>query len=335
MSVLVVIPCLNEAAHLPRLLDALLDDPKPDLIVVADGGSSDGSRQIVSDFAAKSDRVRLLDNPERIQSAGVNRAVAEFGDGYEWLVRVDAHSFYPDHYVSLLLDAARKQNARSVVVPMVTRAQGCFQKSVAAMQNNVFGTGAAAHRHAQSEGKFVEHGHHALMAIDSFKRVGGYCEAMHCNEDAELDFRLGKADVAIWLEPAATIGYLPRSSPGALWRQYLRYGQGRARNVRRHGGALRLRQILPLFVPLAFVMALLAPVSLLLALPALAYVVAMLLVGVFVGLKAGSLCTMMSGIPAIIMHTAWGTGFLQELATHPRGVPSRFGFDIENGNAAH
>lgn len=334
MSALVVIPCLNEAAHLPRLLEALLDDPRADMIVVADGGSSDGSRTIVSDIAAKNERVALVDNPHRIQSAGVNRAVAEFGDNFEWLVRIDAHSFYPDHYVSLLLDAAEKSKARSVVVPMVTRAQGCFQKAVATAQNSVIGTGAAAHRHPTPEGKFVEHGHHALMAIDAFKRVGGYCEAMHCNEDAELDFRLGKADVAIWLEPAATIGYLPRSTPYALWRQYLRYGQGRARNVRRHGGSMRLRQILPLFVPLMLLCALLAPVSLVLAVPAALYVAAILILGGLVGLASGSACGLACGVPAIIMHAAWGTGFLQELVTHPRGVPSRFGFKTDNGTAA-
>ncbi len=236
MSALVVIPCLNEAAHLPRLLEALLADPSADKIVVADGGSSDGSRTIVSELAAIHDRIALLDNPDRIQSAGVNRAVARYGKHYHWLVRIDAHSFYPEQYVSTLLDAAEKHKARSVVVPMVTRAQGCFQNAVATAQNSVIGTGAAAHRHMHTEGMFVEHGHHALMEIDAFTRVGGYCEAMHCNEDAELDFRLGKANVSIWLEPAATIGYLPRSSPSALWRQYLRYGQGRARNVRRHGG---------------------------------------------------------------------------------------------------
>ena len=334
MSALIVIPCLNEAEHLPRLLEALLADPMADLIVVADGGSSDGSRAIVSDMAQDNARIALLDNPGRIQSAGVNRAVAEYGDRFDWLVRIDAHSFYPENYVSTLLSAAQKHDAKSVVVPMVTRAQGCFQNAVAAAQNNVIGTGAAAHRHTHAEGKFVEHGHHALMDISEFKRVGGYCEAMHCNEDAELDFRLSQADVSIWLEPAATIGYLPRSTPIALWRQYLRYGQGRARNVRRHRGKMRLRQILPLVVPFAILAILLAPVSPILAAPGLIYLNAMMVLGILVGMASGTACGLLSGIPAIIMHAAWGTGFLQELITHPRGVPSRFGFQAENGSAA-
>lgn len=334
MSALVVIPCLNEAAHLPRLLETLLQDPNADLIVVADGGSSDASRKIVSDLAKTTDRIALLDNPDRIQSAGVNRAVAKFGDRFDWLVRIDAHSFYPEQYVSKLLNAAEKHRASSVVVPMITRSQGCFQHAVAAAQNNVIGTGAAAHRHIQTEGRFVEHGHHALMDINAFKSVGGYCEAMHCNEDAELDFRLGQANVAIWLEPAATIGYLPRSTPLALWRQYLRYGQGRARNVRRHRGRMRLRQTLPLMVPFLLLGILLAPINSILAVPGLLYIAAMLVLGALVGMTSRSACGLLSGVPAIIMHTAWGLGFFQELITHPRGVPSRFGFKTDRGSAA-
>lgn len=40
----VIIPTLNEAAHLPRLLDALACEDVPAEIIVVDGGSSDGTR---------------------------------------------------------------------------------------------------------------------------------------------------------------------------------------------------------------------------------------------------------------------------------------------------
>ena len=44
MSLLAVIPCLNEEEHLPQLLAQMLADPAIDLLVVADGGSTDRSR---------------------------------------------------------------------------------------------------------------------------------------------------------------------------------------------------------------------------------------------------------------------------------------------------
>lgn len=285
MSVLAVIPCLNEAAHLAPLLRQMLADACIDRIVVADGGSSDGSREIVMDFA-KRDRVILLDNPARIQSAGINRAVQAYGANHRWLLRVDAHCLYPDGYATILLSASKRPDVSAVVVPMLTSGRRGFQRAVATAQNSVLGTGGSPHRH-QGAGRFVDHGHHALMSIDLFRSVGGYCEAMPCNEDAEFDFRQMQAGGRIWLEPSAAITYLPRSSLGALWVQYRRYGQGRARNLRRHRMRPRLRQLLPLAVPLTLALLPFAFLHPIFALPAVTWIAVCLIVGLLIGLREG------------------------------------------------
>jgi len=152
MSVLIVIPCLNEEMHLPRLLAQLLDDNPDASIVVADGGSTDGSRRIVAELAARCPRLSLMANPARLQSAGVNRAARHFAaasDGKpppRWMVRIDAHCDYPAGYVAGLVHAAEAQGATSVVVPMHTRGISCFQRGVAAAQNSRLGNGGSPHR---------------------------------------------------------------------------------------------------------------------------------------------------------------------------------------------
>ncbi|WP_334656941.1 glycosyltransferase family 2 protein [Sphingomonas panaciterrae] len=324
MTLIVVIPVLNEAAHLPRLLEQFVADPVVDRIVVADGGSTDGSREIVTAWAAHDTRIVLLANPDRIQSAGINRAVAIHGGAHRWLLRVDAHCRYPDGYARRLLAAAETKNATSVVVPLVTTGSGCFQRAAAAAQNSAIGTGGSAHRHL-GQGRFVDHGHHALMNLALFRQVGGYCAAMHCNEDAELDHRLVAAGGRIWLEPGAAVGYFPRSTPKGLWRQYRRYGEGRARNIARHRMRLKPRQAIPLLVPIALALLPLAFLSPLLALPALFWATAVGGAGIAVGLRTGGGCALFSGIAAMIMHAAWGFGYIKERLTHPGGVPARHG----------
>lgn len=324
MSVLAVIPCLNEAAHLPGLLDQLMRDATIDRIVVADGGSTDGSQAIVDGAAARDSRVMLLDNPQKVQSAGVNRAVAVHGAGHRWLLRVDAHCGYPDGYVARLLAAAAETGAQAVAVPLVTTGDGCFQRAAAAAQNSAIGTGGSAHRHLGA-GRWVDHGHHALIDMALFRTVGGYCAAMHCNEDAELDHRLGQAGGRIWLEPAAAIAYYPRRTPGALWRQYRRYGEGRARNVARHQMRLKPRQAIPLLVPVALALLPLAIWHPVFALPALAWGLAVGGAGLLVGARAGGGCALFAGMAAMVMHAAWGFGYLKERVAHPRGVPARHG----------
>jgi succinoglycan biosynthesis protein ExoA len=326
-SVLVVIPCLNEAAHLPVLLDQLLASPSATTIVVADGGSTDGSRAIVLGRMGRQPRLHLLDNPARLQSAGINRAVRTHGAGHRWLVRVDAHCDYPDDYVAGLIAAATANGAASVVVPMVSVGRGGFQIAAAAAQNSRLGTGGSPHRHIGT-GCFVDHGHHALMDIATFVAAGGYDEAMATNEDAELDHRIGLHGGRIWLEPTLALRYYPRATPGALWRQYLRYGRGRAQTVRRHAMPLKLRQAIPLAVPAAVGAAPLASLWWPIVLPALSWALACLGGGVAIGVRARSAGAMLSGAAAMIMHLGWGCGFLAErlrwraAATTPQSLQS-------------
>lgn len=308
-GVLIVIPCLNEAAALPGLLRQQLAENPGRRIVVADGGSTDGSRELVERLVADHPDLVLLDNPARIQSAGVNLAVRQFGAGARWLVRMDAHCDYPPDYVGGLLAAADARQATSVVVPMVSRGAACFQVAAATAQNSRLGTGGSPHRHV-GQGRLVDHGHHALMAIAAFEQVGGYREDMPHNEDAELDLRLGAAGGRIWLEPSLVLRYYPRATARALWMQYRGYGRGRARTLRLHGRRPKLRQTLPLLVPLAAVLAIGAPLSLWFAVPLLAWGLLCLGAGSVIGAAQGGGCAMLSGVAAMIMHLAWGTGFL-------------------------
>lgn len=318
-DVLIVVPCLNEEANLPRLLDGLLADAAGADIIVVDGGSTDRSHAIVRDYQRTHSNLHLLDNPRRIQSAGVNLAVTTMGRDRCWLLRVDAHCDYPAGYLAGLLASAKRQDASSIVVPMVTQGQHCFQRACAFAQNSLIGTGGSPHRHV-GEGRYVDHGHHALMRIDLFLAVGGYRENQSHNEDAELDLRLQAAGGRIWLEPSQAIVYYPRKTPLALLRQYFRYGDGRARTMRLHGTKLKPRQALPLLVPFALAMLPLAATAPLFALPVLGWASICLLYGLMIGVRARSACAAASGIAAMIMHLGWGTGYLwQQFKPRPSG----------------
>lgn len=324
MSVLIVIPCLNEAALIGQLLDQLLSKTTVNLIAVTDGGSKDGTLDVVAQHISKTDRVYLVDNPAKIQSAGVNKAVKLHGGTCDWLLRIDAHCLYPDNYVETLLQSAQENNADCVVVPMLTIGKHGFQKAVATAQNSVLGTGGSAHRQG-GKGQFVDHGHHALMRLDLFQKAGGYCEAMPCNEDAELDFRLSQLGAKIWLEPQAEIQYFPRGTVSGLWRQYFKYGVGRACNLRRHKMRPHLRQVLPLVVTLAALILPLVTLHPIFAVPFLAWLSLCLCFGLLVGGRNGGGWNLLSGLAAATMHLSWGLGFLFDFVRRPKGVKARYG----------
>lgn len=317
-----VIPCLNEAEHVADLIRHLLDDPawRDPLVVVADGGSTDGTVEIVRAMAAEDLRIRLVENPHRVQSAAVNLAAARHGRGRRWMVRVDAHAGYPKAYVSSLVEEARRTGAASVVVAMDTVGRGGFQSAAAAAQNSVLGTGGAAHRSSSASG-WVDHGHHALFDLDHFFAVGGYDESFRANEDAEFDVRLGRSGGRIWLSDAVRVTYYPRSTASALFRQYLNYGRGRARTLLRHRVRPKLRQMLPVAVAPAAVLAPFGLVEPPLAWPAAAWIGGCLGVGALLGLKARSRAALGSGVAAAVMHLAWSIGFWQQLMSGFRVKP--------------
>lgn len=314
MKVLVVIPCLNEARHIKPLLVSLAESRGNHdmLIVVADGGSTDGTLEIVATLAGEIPGLELINNQKRIQSAAINRAVERFGDGRDFLIRIDAHGDYPADYCQVLLQEAVDTGADSVVVGMKTVGLGSFQRATAAAQNSKLGNGGSKHRDG-AEGQWIDHGHHALMRIEAFRAIGGYDETFSHNEDAELDFRLRQAGYRIWMTGKTFMTYYPRSSPGSLFRQYLGYGRGRARNLLKHHAVPKLRQALPLMVMPAIVGALLAVIHWVAAVPVVAWAFLCLAYGAWMAVRDRNPDGILAAVAAMIMHAAWSTGFWLEL----------------------
>jgi len=311
---LIVIPALNEAKIIARVIETVLgdDDLVDPLVVVADGGSTDGTREIVRDIALHDRRVRLIENPGRLQSAGMNQAVRALAGDRPWVVRVDAHADYPRNYVSGLIVEARRTGASSVVVSMDTVGDDWFQRAVAAAQNSVLGTGGSAHRLA-SEGQWVDHGHHALFRREHYEAIGGYDESFSHNEDAELDLRLARQGGRIWLTDKLRIGYHPRNTARALARQYFSYGKGRARTVLKHHTALKVRQAVPLAIAPAVASLLLAPFFWAFAVPAMLWACAAIGYGLLLGVRAKDPAVAFAGPAAMIMHLCWSAGFWAQL----------------------
>lgn len=317
--VLIVIPALNEAAHVAGVLDfaAGFAERADGLVVVADGGSVDGTRDIVRRRAADHRRIRLLDNPARLQAAAVNLAVARFGDGAEWLLRLDAHSAYPADYGDVLLAEARRTGADSVVVSMHAQGQGFLQRAVAEAQNSRLGNGGSAHRLAGG-GAWVDHGHHALMRVAAFRAVGGYDEGFSHNEDAELDRRLTAAGHRIWLTGQTRLTYFPRARLGPLVRQYYNFGRGRARNLLKHNARPAARQAVVAMLAPAAALVLLAPFNALFALPLVLWLLACLAGGVAIAAQTKRPEGLLAGLAAGVMHMAWSAGFWRQwLARRP------------------
>jgi succinoglycan biosynthesis protein ExoA len=318
VRVLAVVPTLNEERHIEKVLSGLLDeacDFAGMRIVVADGGSQDGTADRVLALARRHPQVSLISNPARIQSAALNLAARQFGRDADVLIRCDAHALYPNHFCRSLVHTLSRTGADAVVVPLDSIGDSCWQRAVAWVSNSAVGTGGSAHRAGRRSG-FVDHGHHAAFRMERFRRAGGYDESFTHNEDAELDCRQRALGARVYLDAEIRIGYRPRPTPAGLWHQYFRYGAGRSRTARRHPGSLRLRQLaVPTHLALSLAALALAPIFP----PALAwpgfYLAVLGTTSLVLALRHRSVCGLLAGPAAAVMHTAWACGFLSALVT--------------------
>lgn len=318
--ILAVIPCLNEEKYLNGLVARLIEANRdqPIRFVIADGGSKDRSVDIAKNLAAQHPHILYLHNAKRHQSAAVNLAAATYGEGADFLIRIDAHADYPADYCRALVAEAEHTGADSVVTAMRTEGKNGFQRAVAAVQNSKLGNGGAAHRTAGHEGRWVDHGHHALIRLAPFRAIGGYDETFTHNEDAEFDTRFQRAGYKIWLTGKTTITYFPRDNPAALFRQYIKHGHGRARTILKHRAMPRLRQLAPAAVLPAALLALLGGIA---ALPLLIWIAVCLGTGAVMAWRERNAALLLAGPAAMIMHFGWSLGFwrgaAEKLITRP------------------
>ena len=238
-------PCLDEERHIERCLRSALeqDYPIPRLeILVADGGSTDRTREIVRRIAGESRRISLIENPGRLQSAGMNEIVRRARG--EIVVRMDVHAEYAPDYVRKSVEVLERTGADNAGGAARVLATSRFQQAVCAAMESPLGVGGSKYRSAENEG-WVESVFNGAFRRRVFETVGLYDPCAVTNEDAELNQRIQAAGGRVYLSREIVAHYIPRDRPAALARQYFRYGQGRARTVLKHRRLLSLRPVIP------------------------------------------------------------------------------------------
>ncbi len=233
--VTVAIPCLNEARHIEACIGDVLaqDYPAGSVeILVGDGRSTDRTREILARLEAEHPgRVRMIDNPERLQAVAMNRMLAEARG--EVVIRMDVHARYAPDYIRQCVAVLAETGAANVGGAQRARPETWFQRALCAALDSPLAVGGARYRSADAEG-FVDTVFLGAFMKEVVKAVGGYDPKAITNEDAELNQRILASGGKIFLSRKIVVHYFPRDSFRSLARQYFKYGQGRARTLMKH-----------------------------------------------------------------------------------------------------
>jgi len=309
----IVLPTWCEEKYIESCLRSVLNQKYPIFrmeILVVDGLSPDRTREIVKRMSTEFPQIRLLDNPERLQSFGLNRAIqASHGT---IIIRMDAHSEYGPDYIRTCVETLRRTGADNVGGPQRPKARNFFQRMIAHGLGSRLGTGGAPCRHDGKDG-FVDTVFPGAFRRQALQRVGLFDPGAITNEDAEINQRIIASGGKVYLSSSIECYYFPRESVTSLFIQYFRYGRGRARTVLKHGQILRLSS----FLPFLFFSAIVGLLALSLLLPQAAwgaaglaalYATALVAEGVRVATKTEWACAALLPIVFATMHLSHAAG---------------------------
>lgn len=244
-GVSIVIPCRNEVRYIEACLRDVLgfeDPPGGFEVIVADGMSNDGTRDIIARFAMEDRRVRMVDNPRRTTPCALNAGIrAACG---EIIVRIDAHTSYPPDYLRQCVEVLRETGADNVGGPWIARGDSYVQRAIAAAFGSPFAVGGARGHQVGYEGP-VDTVYLGCWRREVLEGIGLFDEDFIRNQDDELNFRLRCAGGIIWQSLRIKSWYTPRDSLIKLFKQYFQWGYWKVRVIRKHRYPASLRHLVP------------------------------------------------------------------------------------------
>src|ERR1700693_2152273 len=244
-SVSIVVPCRNEAKAIDAFLNSLLNQEMGDInweAIIADGMSDDGTRRVLEQFSKEHRQIRIIDNPSRIVSTGLNACIrAAAGD---IILRMDVHTEYKADYVRRCVEVLRKTNAANVGGACIAVQTGYVGRAIAAAFHSPFAVGGARWHQPTYEGP-VDTVHLGCWRREVLEQIGYFDETLVRTQDDELNFRLTRAGGTIWQSPDIVSWYHPRSSLRALFRQYFQYGYWKVAVIRKHRLPASWRHLVP------------------------------------------------------------------------------------------
>jgi succinoglycan biosynthesis protein ExoA len=318
VRVSVIIPCRNEADHIEDCVRSILTQQPPSggfEVIIADGMSTDGTGPILDGLAKEDGRLRVIENPGRIVSTGLNGAIAVARGTV--IVRMDAHTLYARDYLRQCLAVLDETGADNVGGPALTVSEGYVQTGISAAYHSPFAVGGARFHNPSYEG-LVDTVPYGCWPRTVFSTIGLFDEELVRNQDDEFNLRLTRANGKIWQSPRIKSWYRARGSFGDLFRQYRQYGYWKVRVIQKHRVPASIRHV----VPAAFLVSLLtlliaswwwSPAVWALVAVVSTYAAAILVASILTTRKARCQWTLLPLLPFVFgtYHLSYGLGFMQ------------------------
>ncbi len=261
IAITVIVPCRNEIKHVHSFLDSVLRQELSSCeweIIVADGMSDDGTRAVLEQYRRNHPRMRVMDNPEKIVSTGLNAAIRAARG--QIIIRMDVHAEYAVDYLRQCVEALERSGADNVGGSPRVKAADYRSRLFGAAHHSPFAVGGSRAHDVRYEG-YVDTVCFGCWRKATLERIGLFDESLVRNQDDELNLRLTRSGGKIWQSHLIVSWYQPRKDVVRLFQQYFQYGFWKVAVIRKHRIPASWRHLVPgsfVAANLALLLALLA-----------------------------------------------------------------------------
>lgn len=239
----IICPVYNEMGYIEDLIDKLLEmEPLNKEILFIDGGSTDGTRDILRRAEALHPNIRVLINSRKIVPYALNMAIPECRARI--ISRIDAHTDYAGDYFTTILDTFDKVDADIIGGPTRTRSRGDMQAAVAHAICTRFAIGNSRVHQPDYRG-YTDSVTFGAWRKEIFDTTGLFDTGLKRNQDDEFHYRAKSLGFKIFQEPDIRLWYYPRDNLRGLFRQYFQYGLYKPMVLKKIKSEVKIRHLIP------------------------------------------------------------------------------------------
>ena len=318
----IIVPCRNERRYITECLESIrLNDYAADSVevLVVDGSSNDGTRELIERYVRQWPTVRCLDNPAATAPAALNIGIRSARG--EIIMRMDAHCHYPRDYISTLVRWLNESGADNVggVCRTLPGSDSPMASAIAIALSHPFGVGNSRFRIGTTIPRWVDTVPFGCYRRNVFERIGLFDEELVRNQDDEFNQRLLKNGGRILLVADVSIDYYARDSIAKVARMYYQYGYFKPLVARKLGRVGTLRQVIPAAFVLSLAVSLLLGIWLQPARLFFAGIIGVYLIAALVAIfasvpKNGLLTSALLLFVFPVLHLSYGWGSLRGMA---------------------
>ncbi len=239
----VICPVYNEEEHIENILKFFVESkPEDKELILVDGGSTDRTVEIISDWIKKHNNIKLLHNQSKYVPFALNLAIKNSsGDP---IIRLDAHTLYERDYFEKILETFERTDADIVGGPMRKTGKTDFQLAVAYATTSMFGIGDSKIHKIDYNGE-SDHVYLGAWRRKLFDDIGYFDEKLIRNQDDEFHYRAKSLGKKIYLSSDIVSYYYPRKNFKGLFKQYFQYGLYKPLVLKKIKSEIKIRHLIP------------------------------------------------------------------------------------------